>query len=369
MQKSGMISSSQMVFLFFIFMTGSSIVNVPGPVITMAQNGAWISLLCTLFIGGIFLAVLFVLHRLRHDFTLVEFSYHSLGKILTVFVVVPVIIYLLIMVTWIVMGVGGFMSSSTMRDTPEYVFHFFIFLTVALTVRAGIEVMARMFVMFTILVVFFVVIVLVLSMGYYDVDNLFPIMPDGIKPILHGGYFTLGFPYSEVLVFAMLLPFTRLTEKHHLYRKMYFALGLNGLILIVTTVCSIMAFGPISGELRYPIFAVSRLIDFADFLQRIESMVGLSLITSSYMKATIVMFALNQTIVRLCKIKDEKILVFPLTLVCFFLSNTMYDSQAAYGEAVNSIWTLLNIFFLILPCFVVTIASLLRLRLMKQKSP
>ena len=45
MNKQEPISPQQMGALFFAFMTGSSIINIPSPLIGKAGNGAWLSLL------------------------------------------------------------------------------------------------------------------------------------------------------------------------------------------------------------------------------------------------------------------------------------------------------------------------------------
>ncbi len=360
MSRQGTVSNGQLAVLFFSFVTGSSIINVPGPLIAYAQNGAWISLLASSMLGIALLSVILFLHQRNKEFTLIDYSRKATGNIATVLLLLPYIFYLLLMVTWIVMDVGAFMTSTMMRDTPSYVFHFLVLVTAAMTVRAGIEVMVRMFVLYTGLMIGFVFIVLLLSVGYYQPIHLLPVMPDGIKPVLMGTYFTLGFPYAEMTVFAMLLPYVRKQASSRLAKYMYAALGLNIMLLLVTTLCTLMLFGPLATDLKYPLFAISRVIDFADFLQRIESVVGVSLIASSYMKGTIALFVLNLVISRLFKLDNDRVLVYPIAMLSFMLSLAMFITQAEQTKYVSMYWPLINVSFALLPFLVIVVFSLFK---------
>lgn len=353
------VSPGQMATLFFSFMTGSSIVNVPGPVIAFAGNAAWISLLLSTVVGfGLLLAIM-AWHKKHPSFTLVDCSRAALGRFWTSLLLLPFLLYLTLMVTWIVIGVGGFMTSTTMRNTPDYMFYFLVLVSAAVTVRAGIEVMVRMFAMFAVILLFFVAVVLVLSIDHYHPSFLLPIAPDGLKPILLGSYFTFGFPYAEVVVFTMLLPYTAKSSHPKIRKYMILALGWNSVVLVLATICSLMVFGPVAADFRFPLYSVSRIIDYADFLQRIESVVGISLLAGSYMKATIALYALHAMIAQLGGLQDRRRIVFPLTLVCFLLTITMFESQAEFTEKVNLQWPLINFFCAVVPFLLIAVACML----------
>lgn len=350
----------QMGVLFLSFMTGSSIVNVPGPVISLAQNGAWISLCIAYIIGLVLLTVLLRLYRKNYTYTLVDFGIQGLSRYGALLLMLPFMLYLLIMITWITMDVGGFMNNTMMRNTPPYIFHYFMLLSVAMTVRAGIEVMVRMFTIIMSIILFFLLAILVLCIVYYNPTHLLPVLPDGWMPVMKGSYFTFGFPYAEVVVFGMFLSYVKQQSASELPKYMYASLTLNVIVLVVTTLCCIMVFGPVSGLISYPIFSVSRLIEFADFLQRIETVVGISFIMSSYMKSTVALFALNLMICKLSGVKDERVFVFPISLVCFFLSLTMYEGNSEFKEQVLMVWPLINLFFGVIPFLIIVFVSFIR---------
>ncbi len=133
-----------MSVIFFSFMTGSSIVNIPGPLIGYAKNGAWISLLLSLSAGILFLSCILYLYRKFPDLTFIEYSRTLVGNWVTILLAIPFISFQFHMTSGIVLDIGLFMTSSMMRQTPLYLFVLSVFIVIALTVRSGIETIARM---------------------------------------------------------------------------------------------------------------------------------------------------------------------------------------------------------------------------------
>ena len=78
--------------------------------------------------------------------TFIEYSKAMVGNWITVLLAIPFISFQFHMTSGIVLDIGLFMTSSMMRQTPLYLFLLLVFVVVALTVRSGIETMARMFI-------------------------------------------------------------------------------------------------------------------------------------------------------------------------------------------------------------------------------
>lgn len=51
-----------------------------------------------------------------------------------------------------------------------------------------------------------------------------------------------------------------------------------GITLVTSIVCSIMALGPLADELKYSLYQLARLIFIGEIIDRIESVIGISLI-------------------------------------------------------------------------------------------
>lgn len=360
MKKKETIGSGQMAVLFFSFMLGSSIVNIPQPLVQAAQNGAWLSIIIANGFGLLLLTCVFYLYRKNPNLTLIDYSRKLLGKWITLCISIPIVILFFLVLSYIVIDIGGFFTTAMMRETPSYVIHALILLVAALTARAGIEIMARMFVVLLCYVLIFSFAVMVLALPYYQVGNLLPIFPEGMKPIIHGAYMNFGFPYGELVIFSFLLPFVHNEKDNSFKKNMFLVLLIHGFLLILSVLCTVMALGPLAGTFKFSLFQLARLINIREIITRIESFTGIALIVGSYMKTTIMLFILKETLSRVLKLKDERIIIFPVTLISLLLTLTMFKTEVEFAEAVFMLEPLFLAIVAVLPLFFITIVTLFK---------
>ncbi|NUU62042.1 GerAB/ArcD/ProY family transporter [Paenibacillus agri] len=363
MRKQERVSSLQMSMLFLFFMTGSSIVIVPAPLTNIAGNGAWISLLIASTMGMILLSGILYLNRRAPDLSLVEQSRSVLGNIPTLLLLIPFTCVLFWNIAGIVLEIGTFFKSTMLKETPTYAVNSMFFVTIALTALAGIEVIARMATLFFTLMFGCIVLVWVLVAGLYHPEYLLPVMPDGIRPILNAAYVVYGFPYSELVVFSIILPFVKSEDKPKLSKHMYLALIVNAITLIVSVLSSIMVLGPLSGDLKYSLYQLARLIYFQEIIERIESVIGFALIIGFYFKASILMLILIKTLKDLLGLKNERLIALPVAFICLLLSVTTYTKEAELEELVNLTWPLLNNLAYALPFLLILGGTFIRFHL------
>jgi spore germination protein KB len=362
------IGSGQMAVLFFIFSTGSSIINIPGPLIGVAKNAAWVSLLISLCGGILILLCMLYLQRLYPGMSFMDISNKTVGSWLTAGMVFLTVIFMLHMCTGIVIDVGLFLKTSMMRETPLYIFYMFILVLVAATVRCGLNVMARMFIMLIITVMLFTIAVWLLAIPDYQPHLLLPVMPDGIKPILHGAFIGFGFPYEEIFLFVFMFPYVKQETRKGLSRNLLLALLINGTTLVISAVSTIMIFGPMAGERKYSLYEVARTIEVQEIIQRIESVVGMSLIAGSFMKTAITLFILNKVCNRLFRIQSDKLLVYPLAFISFVLALN-FKGDARWVDIVSHIHPLWAAVSMTIPLLLVTLTAAVRNRFQKSADP
>jgi spore germination protein KB len=172
----------------------------------------------------------------------------------------------------------------------------------------------------------------------YHPAFLLPMFESGIKPMLHGLFISAGFPFGEIVLFAMLFPFVRLKSGQSVNKALYAAYSFSAFMLILPTLCAIMAFGPAAGHFNYSLYRLATEIHIIELLQRMEAIIGIALILGSYMKATIMLFILYHCLIQLFNLKDDNVLMYPISVVCIFLSATMFQSPADFQEQVYLIW-------------------------------
>ncbi|MCL7748318.1 GerAB/ArcD/ProY family transporter [Halalkalibacter alkaliphilus] len=360
MRQIETISSWQLASLFLAYMTGSAIINIPTPMVEAAANGAWLSLLIANALGMVLLACVFYIDQQAPGHSFIDYSEKVLGKWITLCIAIPLIILLILIITFIIIDIGGFFANALMRETPTYVFHTLILLVAAMTARSGIEPMARMFVWLLIIMVVLSLGVLALVFREYRVEHLLPVMPDGIMPILLGSYRAFSFPYSELILFSLLLPFLNKGDRKPFKKIMFFTLIIHGLLMIIPIVLVTMAYGPIAGKVQYSIFNLSRLVNIRDAIERIESGIGLVLIVGSYMKTSIMLFILKEFLSKVLKLQDKQIIIFPISFLILLLSLTIFDHETEFVDAVFVTWPLFMITIVVLPFLFVTFVAFIK---------
>ncbi|WP_227935511.1 GerAB/ArcD/ProY family transporter [Alkalihalobacillus deserti] len=360
------VSDIQMSFIFLSFLVGSAIVNIPSPLLNSAGNAAWLSLLIAFGISILLLTGILFLNRQYKGLTFIDYVRKTFGKGVMFLFAIPFVIMLFLMLTNIVFDVGLFLQNTIMRTTPMYIFHLLIMLVASLTVYEGIEVMGRMFTMLILFVVSVFFIFLLLIIPQLHPEYLLPLFPDGLKPVFHGGYLAWGFPYAEVILFAVLLPFARRKEEGTLEKGMFIAILFNGFLLLMAILVSIMILGPAGVDIKYSLFYIATLIDIQDVLTRIEAVIAMSWIIGSYMKATVVLFVVNFIISQILNLKDDRILLFPISLLSFLLSVTIYNHELEFVESVSNVWPLLITVVGVLPILLIIIFTFLKTKFRKQ---
>ncbi|WP_141500264.1 GerAB/ArcD/ProY family transporter [Paenibacillus luteus] len=332
------ITITQLACLLSAYSIGSAIVFIPNPLTAAAGNDAWLCVILAYGFGMLVLACVLYLHGKHNGQNLIAYCRSLIGNPLTLLVSIPIVCMLFFAISAINSSIGDFFTTVMMDQTPPYVFHSIGIILAALTSRAGIKIAARMFLLLLVIMILFSISVILLAIPVYHPSYLLPFFDHGFKPVTHGFFIAAGFPFGEICFFSMLLPFAVSSYQQELNKKLYIAFSFTGFILLISTISATMAFGPAAGFLNYSLYRLAIEIHIAELFQRVEAVIGIALILGSYMKATLLLMILNYVFIELLRIKDDKILLYPLALICIFLSATMFKSPADFQEQVYLIW-------------------------------
>ncbi|WP_270182200.1 GerAB/ArcD/ProY family transporter [Alkalihalobacillus sp. CinArs1] len=359
MKQVETIDKLQMVLLFQAFITGSTIINIQGPFIGIAENGAWISILLANGFGALVMVVVLYMYEKYPTLSYIQYTKVLMWKPVAYLFGISLALIVILFTANITYGMGQFLTTSMMKETPLYIFHFLIIMVASLTVRQGIEVMARMFHGILYFLFFIIFSILVLNVTQYHPEFLNPVLSIGWKPVFHAAYVGIGFPYIDIMYFAMILPYLKRDDKPF-KRWMYGGLLLNGIILAVTIIASIMVFGPMVTYEKFPIFQLARIIEIGEIIQRVESVFGIALIIGSYMKITLMLFIIVEIVTQLFDLSNKRAFVFPLGLLVYLFSTTSFNNEIELGESGLIMETILAFSLGFLPLLIVAARALIK---------
>lgn len=177
---------------------------------------------------------------------------------------------------------------------PHHVFILGGSLLVFLLYMNGIEVFGRFAeVIFPIVIVALIGTAL-LTIPRFEQGELFPILADGIKPVLYASVKVAPFPMEYILFLAGLLPFLPKKSKDLIQMKkgIWRAVFLVVFLSIIITIIQILTFGPFeTTRLSYGLLVLGKMIELSRTVAGVESIFALIWMGALTMKISAFFFA------------------------------------------------------------------------------
>jgi spore germination protein KB len=362
MLEEGKINAGEFSIIVITFTIGTAILHIPALLATIAKQDAWIAAALTLLPSLLFIFVYNQFVSLFPSMTYVEVNEKILGKWLGKLVSVFYLFYVFHITAGGYRGIGDFFTTQVMVETPIQVIMILFLLTSLIGVRLGLEVICRTAVIFFPWIVLLLLMLFLLLIPQIKLENIQPILGDGIKPIINGSYHHLGLPYLQLHILLMITPFV--TEKSEIKKAFYKGTVMGGFILsIIVLFCILVLGSDFTSRQVYPTYILGKKISIGDFFERVEVIVAIIWIFTIYFKLTICFYGLTLGLAQLFGLKDYKILIFPLAFLIIPFSIFMHPNVVHISNYIATTLTpfsLMICFFL--PLFLVVIGKIKRKR-------
>jgi spore germination protein KB len=253
-------------------------------------------------------------------------------------------------------SIGEFLTTQIMPETPIESIHILFMVTVVFGVRIGLEPLARSSeIFFPFLVILLLSLFLSLSPQVH-IENLQPILEDGFKPVIRGSFTFITYPFVELVVILMILPYV--SQKESIRKNLLFGTLLGGSVLVVITTLAILVLGPYATARHlYPTYALAKKINIANFFTRIEAMLAGIWFITIFFKISLYFYATVLGIAQLLKLKDYRPLTFPIGMIMFVFSISiapnivyLFNVSETYPFYDLTIGVLLPLLLLIVVC-------------------
>lgn len=337
MLKDMKLSVRQFMILVLIVTIGDSILILPSLTAAEAKQDAWIASIFSLLVGLPVVVLLYFTSKLFPNLTLVEYSEKLFGKWLGILVSMFFLSYPFFSAAAHLREIGDFMTTQIMPETPIEAIHIFFILVVLFAVRLGLEPIARTAEVFFpwLMILFLFLVIFIFPQS--KIQHLQPILEEGIKPVLRGSLTFIAFPFMELVVFLMFIPFVN--EPKKVLPSLLWGATIGGLVLIVITTLSILVLGSdLTARTFYPSYELAKKINVGDFLERIESLLtGIWLITI-FFKITIYFYSVVLGLAQVFRLTDLRPLILPLGFILIPTSLIISPNIVYFSQVVGKIW-------------------------------
>ncbi len=291
-----------MGMILYVIVLATAILSLPAVAGKEAKQDLWISPIWASIIGFLVVSILWKLHIFYPKQNIVQYSEHIMGKFAAKILAIIFLFFHL------------FLNGIVLRQYAEFIANFFpktpilvviasLVLVSASVAYGGLEVLARVTQTFFPLFVFPFLIMGFLLLPDMKVQNILPIMGNGILPSLKGAIAVQSW-LGDFLYISFFLPFLTNPEKGRKW----------GIISIVTVVLT-MVFtnlitifvldGVIKGQI-YPVMNVARYISLGQFFEHLESIVMAIWVTGIFLKISAIYYVLVLGAAQCLDVKDYK---------------------------------------------------------------
>ncbi|MDF9840403.1 MULTISPECIES: GerAB/ArcD/ProY family transporter [unclassified Paenibacillus] len=317
--RKEVIGPFQLFAMIVLFELGTAVVV---PIGLESGHSVWISILVALP-GGILLFMLYAyLYRQFPDLVISGYTRKILGK----WIGWPLSLLYLPVLTYNggrnLREAGDLLISSSYDRTPIFIINSIMIIAVMYILYQGIEVFSRTSEIYFWLIVIMGMIsnFVVIIAGLVQFKNLFPVHPGEWVEVYKSAYPNIWiFPYGELVCFTAVLPHFKARNK--VGRTGAGAITLSALLLSITHAIEMSVLGPdIYSRTTFPMFTTISLVNVANFLQRLDALVILTLIIGVFFKMSIYCYAAVSITADLFHVKEPRKLVIPVGSVVLFSS-------------------------------------------------
>jgi spore germination protein KB len=328
------ISDIQGIKMMMLFIFGSALVIGTGG---EAERDTWISIAAAILLS---FPLYLVYARMLSQFPgkdLFEILELNFGKFFGKLISLLFIWFSFHLGAIVLRNFGEFIINVALPETPITVPIIMFGLLCIWGAKAGIETMAKCSEYFIIIVLFLIVLFGLLSIPIMDIDNILPIMGNGLGKALAGVLSSFTFPFGETVVFLMV--FSALQNKKSPNKVYITALLIGGMVVLYVAVRNIMVLGPETIKAVYfPSYSAISRVNIGNFLQRMELAVSIVFILSGFIKIVVCLLAATKGLGRVMGFDDYRILVTPIGLLMINLSYTIYKNIHEMFDWAFKVW-------------------------------
>ncbi|UUZ95408.1 spore germination protein [Paenibacillus sp. P25] len=313
------ISPNQLFTLIVLFEIGTALVV---PLGMEAKRDAWLAIFLGL-LGGLVLYLLYYRLFVHYpDLPLTSYIQRILGKWVGWPVGLLYVLFFFYGTARDLRDASELLTTASYYHTPLLMMSTLMILIVAYAVFLGLEVLGRAAEIFFMIIILFGFTgnVLIFFSNAVKIENLLPVLENGWKPVLTAAYpQVLMFPFGETVCFTMMFPL--LNKRDAVLKSGLAAMGLSGLILIITILVEIATLGVTNvTNSVFPLLKTVDKVTIGHFLERLDALAVLTLIIGDFFKVAVFYYAAYTGLTDLFNVKNQRKYVVLTGTIVLFLS-------------------------------------------------
>lgn len=185
-----------------------------------------------------------------------------------------------------------------------------------------------------------------------NVDNLFPVLYNGINPIIKSMFGVISFPFAQIIVFTM---YCSGFEKNASPWKIYIiSLAVASFLIWINSVAGLFVSGPdVISSAYFSSYDAFARINIGNFIQRFESLSAIIYTLGVFLKASIYLLCITKGIGKIFNFEDYSFINTLSCLIIINMTNILHKNVQDNFYWLFNIWPYYSFLFQgILPIFI-----------------
>lgn len=328
----GKLRCLQAAILVFFIIHGGIFGTGINLLIKVAEEDMWIATIIGIILGFIPFYLYISLSEKYPDKNIFEIIESVFGKNIGKIIVAIITLFAISFTLYCFWSLTNLISSQYLYKTPQIFVYIIFAIPLVYILSKGIKVALR-----SITVIFFITIILyiitfVSLAPQAQIINLYPILKNGIMPVIQAAFGFVAYCISPIL-FIGAIPVHYYEDKENYKKYMIISYIISCLTVFAIPFLIITIFGIDLAELyQYPEFQILRRVSIGGFIERVESTLSIQWIFELFVLITIGMYFIKQGIYHIFHIKRNWVkiglngLFLIISIICsinFFRNNTI----------------------------------------------
>lgn len=316
------ITGKQAVSMMILFQLGSSLVTGTS---MKADQDSWIVLIVAIILSAPIVLMYARLNQLAPGKDFFEMSYLAFGKIWGGVITFFSALFSFHLGALVIKNFTEYIQVVSLPETPQVISAVCIGLIAFFAVGKGIETLARGTEFVTPMAIFVVVFLLILTVKYMNIENLFPIFSKDFKFIINESISAIAFPFAETVLFISV--FCTEEDKKNIKGNYLIALFAAGAVLISLVLGNILVLGfPLVKDLYFPSYETAGVIDIGELVSRIEVLVSGNFIIFGLTKVSICLYVACRGAAKLFHTKNFTVTSAVAAVLMVAVSQMLYEN-------------------------------------------
>lgn len=360
--KKELISDKEGIAIIVLFLSGSTSIFVTG---LDAKKDLWMAIIVAVIMVIPMITIFARLHQLYPDKDLFDIIESCFGKYFGKLIILVFTWYTFYWAADVLNNYGFFIERVSLNQTPKILTILFLGGLCTWVIKIGIEVLGRWSELFLMIAIIFILITIFLMGPEMNVNNIRPVLEEGIRPVLKGAYSVFTQPFIQTVAFTM--AFSSLKSKKSSYTIYYFGLTIGSILTLLISLTSILVIGAEEATASYyPSYITITRMDIGGLVQRLEVVIAIVFVLGGFIKISILILCTCKGVSKVIGYNDYRFILIPISLLIINLSYFQYDNVMHYFRFNSDIWAVYFFpFHIILPIIIWVMAEIKKKRLKK----